>query len=301
MKQRISTTFKMILACVLTLALFCACTVTVNFGGADAPAAPNREGMLLVHFLDVGQGDAIFIELPNGKTMLVDAGENYHGQGILDYVQRIGYSRLDYVVATHPHEDHIGSLPYIVRNFEVGSIYMPDVTANTTTFESLLKAIKNKNLRIKNGRAGVRIIGEDKLTADIIAPDKPDESDLNNSSIVMLLTFGGVSFLLTGDAETKELNAVRADMHATVLKAGHHGSKTSTTQTLLKKIAPQVTVISCGKNNEYGHPNAEVLKMLKSAGSTVYRTDRDQTVVMKTDGSSLTVSTGDPSIKAAKQ
>ena len=290
----------MILACVLALALFCACTVTINLGGADTSAAPNSESKLIVHFLDVGQGDSIFIELPNGKTMLVDAGENYHGQGIIDYVQTIGYHKLDYVVATHPHEDHIGSMPYIVRNFEIGSIYMPDVTANTATFESLLKAIKAKGLRVKNGRTGVHIIKDGELTADIIAPDKPDESNLNNSSIVLLLTFGNVSYLLTGDAETKELNAIRADMHATVLKAGHHGSKTSTTQTLLKKISPSVTVISCGKNNDYGHPHAEVLKMLKSANSSVYRTDRDQTVIVTTDGSSLTVSTGNPSIKAAK-
>lgn len=290
----------MILACVLALALFCACTVTINLGGADTSAAPNSEGKLIVHFLDVGQGDSIFIELPNGKTMLVDAGENYHGQGIIDYVQTIGYQKLDYVVATHPHEDHIGSMPYIVRNFEIGSIYMPDVTANTATFESLLKAIKAKGLRVKNGRTGVHIIKDGELTADIIAPDKPDESNLNNSSIVLLLTFGNVSYLLTGDAETKELNAIRADMHATVLKAGHHGSKTSTTQTLLKKISPSVTVISCGKNNDYGHPHAEVLKMLKSINSSVYRTDRDQTVIVTTDGSSLTVSTGNPSIKAAK-
>ncbi len=290
----------MILACVLALALFCACTVTINLGGADTSAAPNSESKLIVHFLDVGQGDSIFIELPNGKTMLVDAGENYHGQGIIDYVQTIGYHKLDYVVATHPHEDHIGSMPYIVRNFEIGSIYMPDVTANTATFESLLKAIKAKGLRVKNGRTGVHIIKDSELTADIIAPDKPDESNLNNSSIVLLLTFGNVSYLLTGDAETKELNAIRADMHATVLKAGHHGSKTSTTQTLLKKISPSVTVISCGKNNDYGHPHAEVLKMLKSVNSSVYRTDRDQTVIVATDGSSLTVSTGNPSIKAAK-
>ena len=300
MKQRLSTTVKMILACVLALALFCACTVTINLGGADTSAAPNSESKLIVHFLDVGQGDSIFIELPNGKTMLVDAGENYHGQGIIDYVQTIGYHKLDYVVATHPHEDHIGSMPYIVRNFEMGSIYMPDVTANTATFESLLKAIKAKGLRVKNGRTGVHIIKDGELTADIIAPDKPDESNLNNSSIVLLLTFGNVSYLLTGDAETKELNAIRADMHATVLKAGHHGSKTSTTQTLLKKISPSVTVISCGKNNDYGHPHAEVLKMLKSVNSSVYRTDRDQTVIVATDGSSLTVSTGNPSIKAAK-
>lgn len=290
----------MILACVLALALFCACTVTINLGGADTSAAPNSESKLIVHFLDVGQGDSIFIELPNGKTMLVDAGENYHGQGIIDYVQTIGYHKLDYVVATHPHEDHIGSMPYIVRNFEIGSIYMPDVTANTATFESLLKAIKAKGLRVKNGRTGVHIIKDGELTADIIAPDKPDESNLNNSSIVLLLTFGNVSYLLTGDAETKELNAIRADMHATVLKAGHHGSKTSTTQTLLKKISPSVTVISCGKNNDYGHPHAEVLKMLKSVNTSVYRTDRDQTVIVATDGSSLTVSTGNPSIKAAK-
>lgn len=292
MKNPIKNLTKAIISLLLTAALLCSCSLEIPWDELEAPRSK-----LFVHFLDVGQGDSIFIELPNNETMLIDAAENYHGAGIIDYIEKEGHNRIDYLVATHPHNDHIGSMPYIVRNFDIGAVYMPKVAANTSLYESLLKSCKSRKLTVKNGKAGVNIVSGDDLSADIVAPSSIDETNLNNCSIVIKLTYGSRSFLLTGDAEKKELSAVKADISADVLKAGHHGSRTSTTKELLKRVDPDITVISCGKNNEYNHPHKEVLTALSEAGSTVYRTDKDKTVTVATDGSSLTVETGGRSIK----
>lgn len=281
-----------LLSLLLTVLMLCSCSLEYLLEDTGGQT-------LSVHFLDVGQGDAIFAELPNGETMLIDAGENYHGEGILSYITQEGYSKIDYLVATHPHADHIGSMPYIVRNFDVGVVYMPKVSANTSLYESLLKSIKSKRLTVKNGKAGVTIAQDGDFSADIIAPSKIVENNLNNCSLVIMLTYGSHSFLLTGDAEKEELNAIKTSIEADVFKAGHHGSKTSSTQALVQRINPKITVISCGKNNDYGHPHKEVLKALKTVGSSVYRTDKDKTVVVTSDGSTLTVSTDGSSITRA--
>ena len=278
----------------LSAALLSACEWSDLF-----PAEPESQyaGKLAVHYLDVGQGDAIFIELPNDETMLIDAGENYRGEGIISYIEAAGHRKIDYLIGTHPHADHIGSLAYIVRNFEIGQIYLPKVGSNTKMYENLLKAVKKKGLTVKNGKAGVNVAAGDDFSADMLAPVTIDRDNLNNCSIVLKITYGDTSFLLTGDAETAEMKSIKGDVSADVLKAGHHGSKTSTTKKLLKKIKPEFTVISCGKNNDYGHPHEEVLKALKAIGSRVYRTDRDKTVVIISDGREYTVKTGEPSIE----
>lgn len=296
MKQKLKAILIIIVSSLTAAAILCSCSLDFIFGDEGEK---QYEGKLAVHFLDVGQGDSIFIELPNDQTMLIDAGENYHGDGIINYIKKAGHDKIDYLIATHPHSDHIGSMPYIVRNFEIGSVYMPKVTATSKLYESLLKSIKSKKLTVKNGKAGVNIVKTDDLSVDIIAPSKIDESNLNNCSIVIMLKFGDNSFLLTGDAETVEMKSIKASLSADVLKAGHHGSKNSTTKSLLKKIQPEITVISCGKNNEYGHPNKEVLNMLKDIKSSVYRTDKDKTVIVVSDGKNLTVSTDNQSIKKA--
>ncbi len=283
----------LILSLLLTAAMLCSCAVDLSFLFEESPKT------LTVHFLDIGQGDSIFIELPNNETMLIDTGEDYYGQGIIDYIEGTGHTRIDYLIGTHPHSDHIGSMGYIVRNFEIGDVYMPKISANTKMYESLLKSIKSRKLKINNGKAGVNILQEENLSADIIAPVKLDEENLNNCSIVMKLTYGNTSFLFTGDAEKEELAATKADMRADVLKVGHHGSRTSTTQELLQKIRPRYAVISCGKSNDYGHPHKEVLQYLKKAGCTVYRTDRDKTVTVTSDGASLEVQTKNKSIARA--
>ena len=297
MKHKLHSLIKIIIACALIAAILGGCELQDYF---SPEAKKQYEGRLAVHFLDVGQGDSIFIELPNDETMLIDAGENYHGEGIINYIKQAGHSRIDYVIGTHPHSDHIGSLPYIIRNFGIGNIYLPNVTANTKLFENLLSSVKSKGLKVKAGKAGVNVVSDTDLSADIIAPVTIDENNLNNCSIVLKLTFGKNTFLFTGDAETGEMGSIKDDISADVLKLGHHGSKNSTTKKLLKAIDPEIAVISCGKNNEYGHPHKEVLQYLKKAKCEVYRTDQQQTITVVSDGNELSVETGGTSIKKAK-
>lgn len=262
---------------------------------------PDFKPDMYVHFLDVGQGDSTFIELPNGETMLIDAAENYHGSGIIDYISNLGYDKIDYLVATHPHADHIGSMPYVIRNIDVGVIYMPKVTANTKLYEELLKSIKSRKVKSRVGKAGVSIIDEDDLAVDIIAPKKIDEENLNNSSIVIRIYYRDAGFLFLGDAEKAELETISDDMFADVLKVGHHGSSTSTTKELLEKVKPQIAVISCGVDNSYGHPHKSTLKLLGKLDCDVYRTDEDMTVTVSTDGKYFDVKTGVHAIAEVKK
>ncbi|MEE0874007.1 MAG: ComEC/Rec2 family competence protein [Ruminococcus sp.] len=284
------------LALILALISFCSCDPF------ELLNAYSKAGKLICHYLDVGQGDSIFIELPNKKTMLIDSGENYHGEGIVKYMTREGHSRIDYLIATHPHSDHIGSMAYIVRHFDVSSVCMPKVSTNSRLYEDLLKAIKSKKLKVTSGKAGVNLFTDDeyRLKADIVAPSKLDKENLNNSSLMIRLTYRDSSFLFTGDAEKPELASIseKTDISADVLKVGHHGSSNATTKAFLERVEPKLAVISVGKNNDYGHPHKNVLKLLKNIGSEIHRTDKEGTVRISTDGGgSYTVDTGLNSIE----
>ncbi len=289
---------KFVLSVILTLTILCSCSINIDLYSDDI--LNSRDGYLYVNFLDIGQGDAIFIELPNKKTMLIDAGENYYGEGIIDYINSRGYSKIDYLVATHPHADHIGSMGYIVRNMDIGSVYMPQVSANTKTFENLLESISDKGLRIKSTQAGVAIIDENKLSVEAVAPSEIDEDDLNNCSIVMKLTYGDVSYLFTGDAEKAELKEITDDISADVLKVGHHGSRTSTYKEFLEYVNPSIAVISCGENNEYNHPHKSTINLLENFNCEIYRTDQQGTIIISTDGNDIDISINNPSIERAK-
>ena len=286
-----------ILALCLLLFSLCSCD------GFDLFGLFPSEIKLVCHYLDIGQGDSIFIELPNRQTMLIDSGENYHGAGIIDYIESRGYKRIDYLVATHPHADHIGSMPYIVRNFDIGSIYMPKVSTNSSIYEDLLKAVKSKKLSVVNTKAGLNILKDEEinLSADVAAPVKLDRENLNNSSLVIRLKYKDSSFLFTGDAENEEISAIKSDISADVLKVGHHGSSNSTTKEFLEKVNPKIAVISCGAHNDYGHPHKSVLKLLKQAKCEVYRTDKSGTVSVASNGSEYEVNTGLNSIVRSKK
>ena len=283
----------------IMLTFLCSCDLILD-NNTNNDISCDSVNSLSVHFLDVGQGDSIFIELPNSQTMLIDAGENYHGEGIINYINNCGYSKIDYLVATHPHSDHIGSMAYIVRNFEIGEIYMPKVSITTATYENLLNSISKKGLKIKSAAAGMNITYFDDFTADIIAPEEIDEKNLNNSSIVIKMTFGNKSFLFMGDAEKSEINSITADVFADVLKVGHHGSRTSTTADFLEMVQPSIAVISCGIDNDYGHPHESTLKFLNDINCEIYRTDKDKTITVTTDGNTLNVQTNGISIERAK-
>ena len=242
-----------------------------------------------VHFLDVGQGDSIFIEINNYKTMLIDASTSSYGNFIIDYINSLGYDRIDYLIATHPHADHIGSMQDIVLEYDIGDIYMPKVSTNTKTYENLLTAIDDKNLTIKKAYKGVKIIDEDELDVSILSPTKDEYDNLNNYSAVLKLTYKNVSYLFMGDSEEEVEENILDDVKADVIKIAHHGSNSSSSLEFLKKVSPTYAVISVGEDNSYNHPHKEVLDRLEEIGSTVYRTDLDGNIIISTDGNKIMI------------
>lgn len=244
---------------------------------------------LLMHFIDVGQGDSTLIELPNGEVTLIDGGSRSTRDQLVKYLKDQNIEKIHYLIGTHPHEDHIGGLPEIIRNFEIGKIYLPNKTNNTAIFEELLNEIKKNNITLVVGKTGVDIINSGELKYYIISPFKEYE-DINNNSIVTKLIYNNFSAIITGDAEKKaEIDILEGayDLKANILKVGHHGSSTSNTQDFLDKIQPDFSVISLGKNNEYGHPHKEVVQGLEAMNTKILRTDEMGTIVFQTDGQEI--------------
>ena len=248
------------------------------------------EDELVVHFIDVGQGDSSFIELPNGDTMLIDAGTASYGDDIIEYIESLGYQDIDYVVATHPHADHIGGMAEVIDAFDIETVYMPKAVSTSKTYENLLETIQDKGLSIHTGRAGVEVLNTDDLTILMFAPVQEEYSNLNNYSIVLKITYGDTSFLYTGDAEDS-LDEITGDIKADVLKVGHHGSDTSTTSDFLARVNPSYAVISVGEGNSYGHPALSTIELLEGYTSNIYRTDLNGTVVISSDGVNINVDT----------
>lgn len=253
----------------------------------------SHENSLMVHILDVGQADSIFVRFPDGKTMLVDGGNPGDSEYISNFLHKNNVEKLDFLVATHPHSDHIGGLPEIIKDFHIANYYMPAISHNTDVFEKMLFEIKNKNRKITPAKQGVVItqgtVNEKNFKAEIVAPCSNNYSELNDYSAVIMLSFGKKRILLTGDAETVSENQISDDISADVLKVGHHGSETATGDSFLKKVNPVFALISVGKNNSYGLPDSSVLKKLEKAGCTIYRTDENGIITVITDGSLLSV------------
>lgn len=254
----------------------------------------NVTGELKVHFIDVGQADSILIQQGN-ENMLIDAGNNDDENTLKNYLAGLGVKELKYAIATHPHEDHIGSMDYIMNSLKVGQIYAPKVTASTKTYENLVNAVKNKGMQFKTPTVGeIFYVGQAKCT--ILAPNSSTYDDLNNYSIVVKVEFGNNSFLFTGDAEEaseKEMLSNGLSLKADVLKVGHHGSKSSSSNAFLNAVNPKYAVISVGKNNDYGHPNSETLARLNSRKVDVYRTDIHGTVIAVSDGDTIKIKSPD--------
>ena len=247
-------------------------------------------GNIMIHFIDVGQGDSIFIELPNEETMLIDAGEESEGKIVFDYVETLGYTKIDYLVGTHPHTDHIGGLAYIINNFDIGKIYMPKVVSTSKTYANLLNTISDKGLKATKAKAGVNILNNEYLNIDILAPNSESYSDLNNYSAVLKITYGDRKFLFMGDAETKSENEI-SDVFADVIKVGHHGSDSSSSQSFVNKVRPKYAIIMVGSDNKYNHPYQSIVDRWVNVGASIYRTDLNGNIVVTSDGNSLEVST----------
>lgn len=244
---------------------------------------------LNVHFIDVGQGDSILVESA-GHFMLIDAGENNQGETVVSYLKQAGVSSLDYVIGTHPHSDHIGGLDNVIRSFDTKTLFLPPVEHTTATFEDVLDAAEEKGLSITAPVPGDSFsLGEASFT--LLSPVKEYDDDLNDWSVGVRLSYGDNAFVMCGDAEEKaEQDIIKsgATLSADVLKAGHHGSNTATSDSFLKAVSPSVAVISCGKGNSYGHPHKETMEKLEKAGVNVLRTDELGTIIAHSDGTAIT-------------
>lgn len=266
--------------------------------GENAPTSSSSDkaiaaldGDLVVSFIDVGQGDSILVE-QGEEAMLIDCGPADSQEQLLDYLEDRNLDTIDYLVLTHPHEDHIGGATAVLETYSVASVYMTDISHTTATYENTLDTILEQQITTTLPQVGEQFALGD-ATVEIIAPITTT-SDLNNCSIVLRLTYGDTAFLFTGDAEAQEEADILnngIDIQADVLKVGHHGSNTSTYPDFLEAVAPEVAVISCGENNDYEHPHQETLDRLYTADVSTFRTDQQGTIVAISDGETVTMYT----------
>lgn len=256
------------------------------------------EGKLTAYFFDVGQADCSLIELPDGKTMVIDAGNNSDGLLIADFLKEKGIETIDYLVLTHPHEDHLGGADVLIKSFALGEVYMPRIKDSlvpaTKTYEEVLDALTEKGAQVNAAKNNMQIFSSGGLSAVCYSPIS-EYSELNHYSVVIRLDYGETSFLFTGDSEAineKEMLAVRCDLDVDILKVGHHGSAYSTTDAFLKAVTPQYAVIQVGEGNRYDHPEKKIIDHLYDYGTEmVYRNDLNGTVIFETDGKECTVRT----------
>ena len=255
----------------------------------DTNLDSNTGDILEIHFIDVGQADSIFIK-KGQEAMLIDAGNNKDGKTVVEYIKNQNVSKLNYVIGTHPHADHIGGLDDVIDNLDIDKLIMPNAIANTKTFEDVLDSIDKKGLKITKPKVGDRytLNGAEFI---VLAPNGESYESLNDYSVVVKLIDGETSFLFTGDAEAlseKEmLKSNRNLLKSDVLKVGHHGSVTSTSQEFLDAVDPYIAVISSETGNSYGHPHKEIIERLTEKNIDICRTDLQGTIIIKSNGKSL--------------
>lgn len=256
-----------------------------SYFSSSVPDAP-----FTVHFIDVGQADAALV-LCDGASMLIDGGNREDSDLIATYLRKQNVTYLDYVVCSHAHEDHVGGLSGALATVKAGAVYAPKTEADTKVYRNFKTKVREQGLSITNPAPGDSVsLGTAKV--DFLGPVTENTDEMNDTSIVLKITYGETSFLFTGDAEREaELSILDtgADVSATVLKVGHHGSSSSTSYPFLREVNPQIAVISAGVNNDYGHPHKEVLSRLSDADAEIYRTDHDGDIIVTSNGISVDV------------
>ena len=286
MKKTHFKTFTTILILILTL--LCSQQFTSLYNKTNS-----NSNYLSVHFIDVGQGDCILINV-NDYNLLIDSGPSTARNDLLNYLDKLDIFKLDYVIATHPHEDHIGNMDALIRKYHIGKFLAPKATASTITFENMVTALNDKNLKISVISTGSNSINLGKETSIMFytLPNLNTDDELNLYSPIIKLTYKNISFLFTGDAELKNeefLIKNEINLRSHILKIGHHGSSSSTCEAFLNSVNPKVAIISVGSNNKYGHPAASTLNLLKNYHIKLYRTDLLGTIILKSDGSSFSI------------
>lgn len=253
-------------------------------------STPISEGYAVVQFLDVGQADCTLINLPDGKNILIDAGNTEDGRKIVEYIIDLGIEKFDYIICTHPHEDHIGGMAEVIARLNFDHIIMPLISDEdvdgSEIYEKLLLTISKLNKKVTTATPGV-IISELGFKIECLAPLYSSYGNMNDYSAVMMISYGETEILFTGDAEKvseMEMLSINKDkLDADILKVGHHGSSTATSKEFLDATTPNYAVISCGRNNQYNHPHTEVIDRLNETECKTLRTDISGSVIFYID------------------
>lgn len=268
--------------------------IAVNALVWQAVFAGTNDDTLTVAFLDIGQGDAIYIEAPNGIQILLDGGPNKSVLAELGSVMPRYDTSLDIVIASHPDKDHIGGLPAVLERYTVGAVMEPGVDHTTEVYREFERIVEEKEITNILARRGMRVVidKERGIFLDILLPDGDVKNwETNDASILARLSYGKESFMLTGDLpQGRERYAVSLDsagLHSTVLKLGHHGSRTSSSLEFLNATAPEYAVVSAGKDNQYGHPHKEIIDRVSALGIPILSTAEEGTIIFETDGRTL--------------
>jgi competence protein ComEC len=278
----------------LVMLVVTALLIVTGCSKENGKVAQGTNTPLVVKVLDIGQGDAILIRAA-GQTVLVDTGDVATKDKLVTYIKNEGITTIDKVIITHPHADHLGGMSAVLEHFKVGQIYDSGQTGTTALYRQYLSTVKKKNIPFTVLTAGSEIAIANDIKFKILAPEKPfiTESELNNNSVVAKLIYHKFSMLLPGDAEKESedrmLKTYGSELKSNVLKAGHHGSNTSSSMAFLKAVSPEASIISVGANNDYHHPHPSTMKKYAEAKLKVYRTDLDGTVTITSDGESYSI------------
>lgn len=282
MRRKVSITYVFIILLIIFI-LFSDFLFT-----STSPLPPNNK--MLVHYINVGQGDSALIQV-NNKNLLIDAGPKDGKKLLFDYLDSLGISKFDYIIATHPHEDHIGNMSAIINKYDIEYFFAPKVEHTTSDFEKMVESLVNKNKKINIIKEGTSNIDLGKNTnISVFSPNNAEYDNLNNYSPIIKIEYGNNSFLFTGDAEKdveEEVLSKKFPIKSDVLKVGHHGSSTSTSKSFLTSVNPSIAIISVGLNNKYDHPNDKTIDLLNSNDIKIYRTDIDKVIVLSSDGTKI--------------
>lgn len=268
---------------VLLLSFFAFIYISYNSNSNAINLSRDELDGIRIFYFDVGQADSILIQT-NNENMLIDAGNNADGENLVEFLKNQNITKFKYVFGTHAHEDHIGGLDNIILHFNVDHFYMPDVVSTTKTYEDILTALEQKQLKYEVPQIGDKLNMGD-LIIDVIYIGNESSNNLNNTSIVLKLTYKNIKLLFMGDLESNvEKNILDNDLKSDVLKVGHHGSNTSSSKDFIEKVKPSISIISVGKNNKYNHPKKSTIELLEKYDSKVLRTDELGTIILTSDG-----------------